>query len=741
MVDRDLQSLLEAMDLEESSDASGTVAKALEFARVAHRAQRRHSGEAYVTHPIGVALITAGLGGDLTAVVAALLHDTVEDTSVTLAQIGEEFSTTVADVVDGLTKLDRISFDSREAQQAATMRKMLIAMAKDARVLVIKLADRLHNMRTIAALPVEKQRRIAQETMDIYAPLANRLGIEDMKWQLEDLAFATLHPRRYAEIDHMIATRAPERERYLEQVITELQRRLAQVGIEAEVTGRPKHLWSIYEKMIIKDKDFDSIYDIIAVRIVTENDRDCWAALGVVHSLWAPIPGRFKDYINAPKFNLYQSLHTTVLLDKGNPLEVQLRTKEMHRRAEFGIAAHWGYKEGASGANVPWVDRIMELQEDLPDPLEFLEHLKSDLEMDEVYVFTPKGKVVTLPVGATPLDFAYSIHTEVGHRCIGAKVNGRLVPLESVLRSGDTVEIVSSRSPTAAPSRDWLSIVVTPRAKAKIRQWFSRERREESIEIGRDELTKALRREGLAVNAHLSQAGLAKLAKMNGLHDGEGLLVAVGEGHVSARAIAQRLQRNELETEGYAPTVSHQRSRRMSKGPMVFVEGMEDVLVRISRCCNPIPGDEIVGFITQGRGVGIHRADCPNVLDLLKRAGERRVEVEWAHEGGSTYQMAIEVLALDRARLLADVSKVLSEHHVNITMSSSRTGGDHVSRMRFEFELVDPGHLSSVLGAIRQLDGVFNAYRMLPGASRRESEAVVDGGATDAGAHASRERQ
>lgn len=718
-MDRDLQSIIDAMAMSPSSEASATIERALAFARTAHGQQRRRSGEPYVTHPIGVALITAALGGDLIAVVAALLHDTVEDTTVTLAQISDEFSATVAEVVDGLTKLDRISFDSREAQQAATMRKMLIAMAKDARVLVIKLADRLHNMRTIAALPVEKQRRIAQETMDIYAPLANRLGIEEMKWQLEDLAFATLHPRRYAEIDHMIATRAPERELYLSEVTEELRKRLALVGISADVNGRPKHLWSIYEKMIIKDKDFDSIYDIIGVRIVTDNDRDCWAALGVVHSLWAPIPGRFKDYINAPKFNLYQSLHTTVLLDKGNPLEVQVRTREMHRRAEFGIAAHWGYKEGSGSAKAAWVDRIMELQEELPDPLEFLEHLKSDLEMDEVYVFTPKGKVVTLPVGATPLDFAYSIHTEVGHRCIGAKVNGRLVPLESTLRSGDTVEIVSSRSSSAAPSRDWLSIVVTPRAKAKIRQWFSRERREESIEIGRDELTKAFRRENLAVNTHLSQAGLAKLAKLNGLHDGEGLLVAVGEGHVSARAVAQRVQRNELETEGYAPTVSHQRPRRMSKGPMVFVEGMEDVLVRISRCCNPIPGDEIVGFITQGRGVGIHRADCPNVLDLLKRASERRVEVEWAHEGGAAYQMAIEVLALDRARLLADVSKVLSEHHVNITMSSSRTGGDHVSRMRFEFELVDPGHLSSVLGAIRQLDGVFNAYRMLPGGSRR----------------------
>jgi guanosine-3',5'-bis(diphosphate) 3'-pyrophosphohydrolase len=718
-MDPDLLSLLGPMGLTTDEEGADAIARALAFARSAHEGQWRKSGEPYIVHPIGVARITAELGGDVPAVVAALLHDTVEDTGVSLTEIAKRFSPLVAEVVDGLTKLDRLSFDSREAAQAATMRKMLIAMAKDGRVLVIKLADRLHNMRTIAALSPEKQRRIAQETMDIYAPLANRLGIEQLKWQLEDLAFATLHPRRYAEIEHMVASRAPEREEYLRRVTKELDDRLRAVGIKAEVSGRPKHLWSIYEKMIIKDKDFDSIYDIIGVRIITEQERDCWAALGVVHSLWAPIPGRFKDYINAPKFNLYQSLHTTVLLETGNPLEVQVRTQEMHRRAEFGIAAHWGYKEGVRAEELPWVERIMELEQELPDPIEFLEHLKSDLEVDEVYVFTPRGKVVTLPAGATPLDFAYAIHTEIGHRCIGAKVNGRLVPLDSTLRSGDTVEVVTSRSPTAGPSRDWLAQVVTPRARAKIRQWFSRERREESVEIGREELAKALRREGLPVTEHLTQAGLARLAQRNGLHDAEALLVAVGEGHLSARAVAQRLARSELETEGYEPTVSRARPRRMAKSPVVFVEGMDDVLVRISRCCNPIPGDEIVGFITQGRGVGVHRADCPNVVSLLARSAERLVEVEWAHEGGGSYQMAIEILALDRARLLADVSRVLAEHHVNITSSSSRTGSDHVSRMRFEFELVDPSHLSSLLGAVRQLDGVFNAYRLLPEAARR----------------------
>ncbi len=715
-------------DISRGESDSELVSEARAFAAIAHGNQRRRSGELYITHPAGVAEVVASLGADAITIAGALLHDTVEDTRTTLEEIERRFGSEVAAVVDGVTKLDRLSFESKEAQQAATMRKMLVAMAKDTRVLVIKLADRLHNMRTIAALPVEKQRRIAQETMDIYAPLAHRLGIEEIKWQLEDLSFATLHPRRFAEIEQMVVTRSPERESYLVGVATELTAKLAQVGIEAEVSGRPKHLWSIYEKMMIKGKDFNSIYDIIGVRIITLSEKDCWAALGVVHSLWAPIPGRFKDYVNAPKFNLYQSLHTTVLLEKGNPLEVQVRTREMHVRAEYGIAAHWGYKEGSSSAELAWIERIIDLQEESTDPHEFLEHLKLDLDMDEVYVFTPKGKVITLPLGATPLDFAYAIHTEVGHRCIGAKLNGRLVPLDSTLRSGDTVEIVSSRSPQAGPSRDWVNIVVTPRARSKIRQWFTRERREEYVEAGRDELAKAFRRENLPVNSHLSQAGLVELAKRSGFHDPEGLLVAVGEGHVSAKSIAQRVSRAEMEAAGYSPAVPIFKPRKFAAGaPLVWVEGMDDVLVRLSKCCSPIPGDDIVGFVTQGRGVGVHRADCPNVVSLLASSRERQIEVEWASGGGSSFAMAIEVLALDRARLLADVSRVLSEHHVNITMSETRTGSDQVSRMRFEFELVDAAHLSSILAGIRQLDGVFNAYRLIPGHGRADVSAPSDG--------------
>ncbi len=716
-----VQEILAIGGFHEGSPEAARVAGAYEWARNAHRDQVRKSGEPYFVHPAAVAVIVANLGADADTVSAALLHDTVEDTESTLEELAGLFSPTVAEIVDGVTKLDRLSFASKEAQQAATMRKMLIAMAKDPRVLVIKLADRLHNVRTLSALTVDKQRRIAQETLDIYAPLAHRLGIEDIKWQLEDISFAALHPRRYAEIDYMVTSRAPEREQLLETVGTELTKRLEVAGVDAEVSGRPKHLWSIYEKMVVKGKDFDSIYDFIGVRIITETERDCWAALGVVHSLWPPLPGRFKDYINAPKFNLYQSLHTTVLLENGNPLEVQVRTLEMHVRAEYGIAAHWGYKDGADSKELAWLERITEIETETQDPREFLENLKLDLDMDEVYVFTPKGRVITLPAGATPLDFAYAIHTEVGHRCIGAKANGRLVPLDSTLHSGDTIEVVSSRAVDAGPSRDWLGVVKTARARTKIRQWFSRERREESVDLGKDELTKALRREGLSLAAHLSGTGLVELAKKNGFQDGDALFVAVGEGHLSAKGVAQRLARQELSDDSFDVSASVvRRPVRTTKGPSIYVEGIEDVLVRLSRCCNPIPGDAIVGFVTKGRGVAVHRADCPNMISLLAGETGREVDVEWARETPSTYSMAIEVLALDRARLLSDVSRILSEHHVNITSSSSTTGTDQVSRMRFGFDLAEPSHLDSILGSVRQLDGVYNAYRLIPGHAARE---------------------
>src|SRR5580700_6185642 len=498
-------------------DDTALIVGAAETATVAHAGQLRRSGEPYVTHPIAVAGIVADLGLDAQTVAAALLHDAVEDTGVTTEVIDRDFGPTVANIVEGVTKLDRLQFDSKEAQQAATVRKMLVAMATDWRVLVIKLADRLHNMRTIAVMPEAKQRRTAQETLDIYAPLAHRLGIQDLKWQLEDLAFATLHPKQYAEIEQMVASRDPERDEHLARVLVAVRERLSGSGVEAEVTGRPKHHWSIYEKMVVRGKEFADIYDLVGIRVVVSSEKDCWAALGSIHAIWSPVQGRFKDYINSPKFNLYQSLHTTVVGLEGKPIEVQIRTGEMHRRAEFGIAAHWGYKaqatEGRAVASteMAWLQRIVDWQADTVDPLEFLETLKLDLDQDEVYVFTPKGKVIALPAGSTPVDFAYSIHTEVGHHCIGGKVNGRLVPLDTRLTSADTVEIITSKVPSAGPSRDWLQIVASPRARNKIRQWFSRERREDAIENGREELTKALRREGLPTQKQATGA-LERLA-------------------------------------------------------------------------------------------------------------------------------------------------------------------------------------------------------------------------------------
>ena len=696
----------------------GLIQRAHAVADRAHDGQRRRSGEPYIVHPLAVAAIVAELGLDDTTIASALLHDAVEDTGVDIAEIGRDFGPDVAAIVDGVTKLDRLRFDSKEAQQAATMRKMLVAMAQDWRVLIIKLADRLHNMRTIAAMPEWKQRRTAQETLDIYAPLAHRLGIQEVRWQLEDLAFATLHPRRYAEIDQMVSTRAPEREIYLAQVLEAVRERLAELHVEGEVTGRPKHLWSIYEKMVVRGKEFDDIYDLVGIRVMVDSEKDCWAALGSIHAIWSPVHGRFKDYINTPKFNLYQSLHTTVVGPQGKPLEVQIRTREMHHRAEFGIAAHWGYKEKASSAEIAWLQRIVDWQQDTLDPAEFLENLKLDLEQDEVYVFTPKGKVLTLPAGATPVDFAYTIHTEVGHRCIGAKVNGRLVPLDSQLKSGDTVEIFTSKVPSAGPSRDWLKIVASPRARNKIRQWFSRERREDAIEAGREELVKTLRKEGLPVQKLAASSALVRLAESMHYSDLDALHAAIGDGHVSARSVGQRLARDLRggETDEQLPTTVRQ-PRRPGRGPSVgvYVEGLDDVMIRLSRCCTPVPGDEVIGFITQGRGVSVHRTDCANASALSVSRSERVIEVEWDTDRAGVFVVGIEIVGLDRARLLADVTRILAEHHVNILSSASQTGTDRVNRMRFEFELADPAHLDSLIGAMKRIDGVYEAYRILPG--------------------------
>jgi guanosine-3',5'-bis(diphosphate) 3'-pyrophosphohydrolase len=704
------------------------VVRAYAAAAEAHAGQSRHSGEPYLTHPVAVATAVAELGMDSATVLAALLHDAVEDTTLSIEAIEAAFGAEVAAMVDGVTKLDRVQFDSKEAQQAASMRKMLVAIAKDWRVLVIKLSDRLHNMATLGVMPEWKQRRIAQETLDVYAPLAHRLGMAALKSQLEDLAFAALYPKRYAEIDHLVASRAPERELYLAQVIATTAERLAEVPVEAEVTGRPKNLWSIYEKMVVKGRSFDEIYDLVGIRIVTELERDCWSALGSVHAMWRPVPGRFKDYINTPKFNLYQSLHTTVVGPQGKPLEIQIRTRDMHRRAEQGIAAHFSYKEqgarwakregSAPAAELAWLTRMLDWQRDTEDPAEFLEELKRDLDPGEVYVFTPKGKVVTLPSGSTPVDFAYAIHTEVGHHCIGARVNGRLVPLDSVLVSGDTVEVVTSKVPTAGPSQDWLGFVQSSRARNKIRQWFSRERREDALETGRDELAKELRRAGMPSQRLASSAELAAVAASLGLPDVDALFVTIGEGRTSARAVVQRLERHlRGESGDVRLPATHASAPRPGKdSPIgIYVEGLDDVMVRLSRCCLPVPGDPIVGFVTQGRGVSVHRVDCANALALASSRRERLIEVEWDRERSGVFTAAIEVVALDRSRLLSDVTRVLSEHHLNILSAQTQTGADRVARLRFEFELADPGHLDSVLGALRQVESVYEAFRSLPG--------------------------
>ncbi len=698
------------------------IRRAGEAAIAAHEGQLRRTGEPYVTHPIAVAGIVAELGLDAPTIAAALLHDAVEDTGMTIDTLTRDFGEQVAAVVDGVTKLDRLEFDSKEAQQAATIRKMFIAMARDWRVLLIKLADRLHNMRTISVMPMARQRAIAQETLDVYAPLAHRLGVQQVKWQLEDLSFATLHPKRYAEIEQMVATRQPEREAYLEEVMSTLEAKLRDFAIPADVRGRPKHLWSIYEKMVIGGKEFDDIFDLVGLRVIVEEERDCWAVLGAIHALWSPVQGRFKDYINSPKFNLYQSLHTTVIGPRGKSVEVQVRTQEMHRRAEFGIAAHWVYKEGASTKEIAWMQRLADVEEEERDPIAFLEALKLDLGHDEVYVFTPKGRVIALVEGATPIDFAYAVHTEVGHHCVGAKVNGRLVPLDTTLHSADVVEIVTSRSESAGPSRDWLKIVKSSRARSKIRQWFQRERREDAIEGGREELVRALRREGMPIATTLASGALDAVIASLSLDDLESLFQAIDSGQISALAVVQRLDR-ELhggDAEQLPTTVAKAprstRDRPRSAG--VYVEGLDDVMVHLARCCSPVPGDPIMGFITQGRGVSVHRDDCSNAVALARRLGERVIDVEWDAGASGQYRAVLEILAFDRSRLLLDVSKVVAEYHLNIMSSSTTTSGSRIVRMVFDVELADPAHLSSLLAALKSVDGVFDAFRQLPGQNK-----------------------
>jgi GTP pyrophosphokinase len=715
----ELTPLLTAYRRRQPKAPIGLINRAYEVAVEAHRHQTRSSGESYINHPLAVAQIVADIGLDDISLAAALLHDAVEDTEISLADVERDFGAEVAAIVDGVTKLERLQFDSKEAQQAATMRKMLVAMARDLRVLIIKLADRLHNMRTIAAMPTDKQRRIAQETLDIYAPLAHRLGIQEVRQQLEDLAFASLYPKRYAELDHLVATRTPEREVYLAKAIADVRGRLSTVGIDADVTGRGKHLWSIYEKMMQKGKEFDDIFDLIAVRVIVDSVKDCYAALGSIHGSYRPVVGRFKDYIAMPKFNLYQSLHTTVIGPGGKVIEVQIRTREMHQRAEWGVAAHWAYKDDTAAPDIDWLNRIIDWQADVTDPAAFMESLKTDLEQDEVFVFTPKGKVVTLPKSSTPVDFAYAVHTEVGHACIGAKVNGRLVSLDSVLSSGDTCEIFTSKLESAAPTRDWLQFAVSPRARNKIRQWFSRERRTDMVEAGREELTRELRREGMPLQRVWKSDALVTEVAAAGYTDLDGLLAAIGEHHVSPQSFAQRVVRtyqNSGDEQVSSSVLNPSRHRRARSNPGVVVEGLDDVLIRLSKCCTPVPGDEIIGFVTRGRGVSVHRADCANAESLMSEQATRLIEVEWdGDQTGTLFRAGVEVIAFDRSRLLRDVANSLSEQHVNIVACSTHTGSDRVAKMRFEFEMADASHLESVLRTIKTIDSVYDAYRIVPG--------------------------
>jgi guanosine-3',5'-bis(diphosphate) 3'-pyrophosphohydrolase len=695
------------------------VQKAYEFAREAHQDQLRASGEAFISHPLNVARILAESGFEPNTVAAALLHDVVEDTPVSLDELKENFGDEITALVDGVTKLDRIEFHSREAQQAATLRKMIIAMASDIRVLVIKIADRLHNMRTIKALPVEKMRRVSQETLDIYAPLAHRLGMQEFKSELEDLAFEVLHPKRYEEIAKLVAERAPERDEYTRSVVFEAKAWLEKAKIPAEVAGRSKHLYSIYEKMVLGGRGFDEIYDLVGIRLIVPTVRDSYAALGVIHSLWAPVPGRFKDYIAMPKFNLYQSLHTTVVGPGGKSVEVQIRTPEMHRVAEYGVAAHWQYKSERRDRedDRAWLKSMLEWQEDAKSPAEFLESLKLDLYQDAVYVFTPKGDVIELPKGATPVDFAYAIHTEVGHRCVGARVDGKLVSLATPLNSGSTVEIFTTKDAISGPSRDWLRFVRTTRARSKIRQYFAKEERGDAIEAGRAKVLELLKKRSIPGWKAVPAEALASVLKELNYSDENVLLAAVGQGHVSAHSVAQRLVRKiqpAVEQDELSDLFKKRRSENIA-GPGIRVEGLDDIWVRLAKDCSPIPGDEILGFVTRGRGVSVHRADCRNLAAMQEVAEPGRiVEVEWDSEHPGLATVALQVEALDRKGLLRDVSEALTGAQVDIVACNSRTGADRIAVLRFEFEMETSLHLDEVVARVRKVPGVFDVYRILP---------------------------
>ena len=720
-----LEPLLQAVRTAHPRSDLTLIERAYEVAERAHRGQKRKSGDPFITHPVSVATILAELGFEGTTIAAALLHDTVEDTDYSLEQLRSDFGDDVAQLVDGVTKLDKVKYG--DAAQAETVRKMVVAMAKDIRVLVIKLADRLHNARTWKYVPSSSASRKARETLEIYAPLAHRLGMNTIKWELEDLSFQILYPKVYDEIVHLVAERAPAREEYLSGVRDQIMSDLRAAKIKATVTGRPKHYYSIYQKMIVRGHDFAEIYDLVGTRVLVDSVRDCYAVLGALHARWNPVPGRFKDYIAMPKFNMYQSLHTTVVGPGGKPVEIQIRTHEMHRRAEYGVAAHWKYKESAKSgasddpqaADMAWLRQLVDWQRETDDPAEFMDSLRYEISGSEVYVFTPKGQVKALPSGSTPVDFAYTIHTDVGHRTMGARVNGRLVPLDSQLHNGDVVDILTSKAEVAGPSRDWLNYVKSPRARNKIKAWFTKERREEAIDRGRDAITKAMRKQNLPIQRLLSHETLVGLANELRYADVSALYAAVGEGHVSATHVVELLIKSlggadgteETTSEAAVPGMVTSPRRTRTGDPGVVVRGVDDIWVKLAKCCTPVPGDGIIGFITRGSGVSVHRVDCGNV-EPLRSQPERLVDVTWSGGASTSFLVQVQVEALDRYRLLSDITRVLSDNHVNILSAHVTTTQDRIAVSRYVFEMADPAHLQQVLAAVRKVEGVFDVYRI-----------------------------
>jgi guanosine-3',5'-bis(diphosphate) 3'-pyrophosphohydrolase len=703
----------------------GAVEAAFAFACESHADQRRRSGEDFITHPIGVAKICAGMRLDTPTLCAALLHDTVEDTSASLDQVTERFGDEIAQLVDGVTKLTGITFQSRDENQAENYRKMMVAMATDIRVILIKLADRLHNMRTLGALSKQKQIEKARETLEIFAPLAHRLGIHAIKWELEDLAFATLHPRKYEEIKALVNQHRTERERYVEEAGGFLREELAKVGIEAEISGRAKHFFSIYTKMTKKGREFNEIFDLTAMRVLVGSVKDCYGAIGIIHSLWKPMPGRFKDFVAMPKANMYQALHTTVIGPEGRPLEIQIRTPQMHDLAEYGIAAHVIYKEGGGTGDpkkekMTWLRQLLESEQE-QDPAEFLESLKVDLFEDEVFVFTPKGEVKSLSAGSTPLDFAYAVHTDVGHRCVGAKVNGKIVPLHYQLRSGDIVEVLTAKQ-ERGPSRDWLALVRTSRARNKIRAWFKQERREDAERRGREILQGALRKRDLPPQKLAGSSLLADVIREMGFRKADDFYIALGQSKISEKTVANKLMQRLKAGEAVAEEKPFQdlgrgkedQARRIADASNygIKVKGIDEVPVRLAKCCRPVPGDKIVGYVSLGRGITIHRADCKNVK-ALRKSPERFTGVAWEGDNEASYRVELQVDGYDRTRLLEDLSRTFAEAGINI-LEATCTVKHPMIKNRFVIEVGDTKQLKQCIGRLRQVDSVFDVYRVTP---------------------------